>query len=474
MAYIGQEPGLGEAERFVFTATAVTDTVTADDDGVTIGYTVGQVSVYLNGVKQVVGTDVTCSNGSTCVFASDYAIGDVIEVIALSTFSPADTVPATGGTFTGAVTASAGVVGNLTGNASGTAATVTTAAQPAIESVGTLNTLTVDNVIVDGTTIGHTSDTDLLTLTSGNLAVAGIVTAPSLVLTPGTAPATTEGAIYYNTTTKVVYVYNGSSWKNLSIPATGGKITSYTLSGTTYIAHTFTSSDTFTPASSGTVEYLVVAGGAGGGSGSGSGGGGAGGFRTATGLAVTAQSYTITVGAGGTKDVNGGNSVFSSITSTGGGTGGRESGHTPGTAGGSGGGGIGYTTAGAGGAASPSGQGYAGGTGGSAYFGGGGGGAGQVGTAGVGATSGGGGGNGLSSSISGTPTFYSGGGGGHTQTGDRQAPGGSGGGGDGGNYYYSAAHPGTTGVANTGGGGGGTHPSGMAGGSGIVIIRYAI
>ena len=101
MAYIGQEPGLGEAERFVFTATAVTDTVTADDDNVTIGYTVGQVSVYLNGVKQVVGDDVVADNGSTLVFDDDYAIGDGIEVIALSTFSPADTVPATGGTYSG-------------------------------------------------------------------------------------------------------------------------------------------------------------------------------------------------------------------------------------------------------------------------------------------------------------------------------------------------------------------------------------
>ena len=110
MSYIGQEPGLGEAERFIFTATAVTDTVTADDNGVLINYVVGQISVYLNGVKQVVGTDVTCSNGSTIVFDSDYAIGDVIEAICLSTFSPADTVPASGGTFTGNVTHNGNVV----------------------------------------------------------------------------------------------------------------------------------------------------------------------------------------------------------------------------------------------------------------------------------------------------------------------------------------------------------------------------
>ena len=87
MAYIGQEPGLGQAQRSIFTAIAVTDTVTADDNGLPLNYTVGQVSVYLNGVKQVVGDDVVASNGSTLVFDSDYAIGDVIEVIALDTFS---------------------------------------------------------------------------------------------------------------------------------------------------------------------------------------------------------------------------------------------------------------------------------------------------------------------------------------------------------------------------------------------------
>ena len=72
------------------------------------------------------------------------------------------------------------LVANVTGNVSGTAATVTGAAQSSITSLGTLTTLTVDNVIINGTTIGHTSDTDLMTLADGVLTVAGEVDATSL------------------------------------------------------------------------------------------------------------------------------------------------------------------------------------------------------------------------------------------------------------------------------------------------------
>ena len=64
------------------------------------------------------------------------------------------------------------VTGNVTGNTSGTAATVTGAAQTNITSLGTLTALTVDNVAIDGATIGHTGDTDLLTFASGIVTVA--------------------------------------------------------------------------------------------------------------------------------------------------------------------------------------------------------------------------------------------------------------------------------------------------------------
>ena len=62
----------------------------------------------------------------------------------------------------------------------GTLDFVVDAAQPNVTSLGTLTSLTVDDVVVDGAVIGHTSDTDLITLSSGVVTVAGEVDATSL------------------------------------------------------------------------------------------------------------------------------------------------------------------------------------------------------------------------------------------------------------------------------------------------------
>jgi len=138
------------------------------------------------------------------------------------------------------------------------------------------------------------------------------------------------------------------------------------------------------------VDYLVVAGGGGAGAGNNfqigvnGGGGGAGGLRstvTATGGGGTLESaavlslgtsYTITIGAGGAggvaagnmHGVAGNNSVFSTITSTGGGRGGNpDDAQGPATSGGSGGGAGGHPFVGsATGGAGTANQGYAGGS----------------------------------------------------------------------------------------------------------------
>lgn len=252
----------------------------------------------------------------------------------------------------------------------------------------------------------------------------------------------------------------------------------------TYWYHIFRSSGTFTPTQALTADYLVVAGGAGGGWNYG-GGGGAGGMRctvTATGgggslesaLSLTAQAYTVTVGAGGASTTNGSNSVFSSITSTGGGAGkGNSVSPETGATGGSGGGGGASGTKGSGTAN----QGYAGGDGytdGATYgVGGGGGGAGAAATNGS-SSGGGNGGNGVATSISGSSVTYAGGGAGGGDSRQSKPAGTAGTGGGGAGTQSGNASAGT---ANTGGGGGGSGHSataGGAGGSGIVIVRYGV
>ena len=255
----------------------------------------------------------------------------------------------------------------------------------------------------------------------------------------------------------------------------------------TYWYHAFKSSGTFTPAKGLSCDVLVVAGGGGAGR-SQSGGGGAGGLvYSASNSFSTAQ--TVTVGGGGPagtangRGTNGSNSTVGSLTAAvGGGSGGAYDSPAGGN-GGSGGGAASSDNGGTvwSGGTATSGQGNAGGglSGyGSPYRGGGGGGAGTAGTAGY--TSSGNGGNGtntystwLNTTGTGVSGYIAGGGGGGMYGGTPAGTGGLGGGGNGGD---GTTRTGVAGVANTGSGGGGsdyTYDAG-AGGSGLVIIRYAV
>jgi len=324
--------------------------------------------------------------------------------------------------------------------------------------------------------------------------------------------------VYVDSTKGWINVQNAEDTKtgaNPFVVATGGTITT---SGD-YKIHTFTGPGTFCVSSSGTpsgynkLDYLVVAGGGGAGGNlyhiQGGGGGGAGGFResknpaiapawtasplvSCASLTASVGAIPVTVGGGGdggkavpnptyppwpgVAGTSGSNSIFSTITSAGGGRGSQTiGGPQPGTGsgaaepGGSGGGesggnsGTGYGTGNTPPTTPP--QGSNGGSGDTTNYtlGGGGGGATAVGGNAPPDCTGTPGGSGATTSISASPVPYSTGG-----NGAKPVPTGAAGnaavntgnGGPANNYYPSPS--------------GGSLPTynGFNGGSGIVIIRY--
>jgi hypothetical protein len=247
------------------------------------------------------------------------------------------------------------------------------------------------------------------------------------------------------------------------------------------------------------LEYLIVAGGGGGGSRHG-GGGGAGGLLTSVDvgtLPVAAGSYPVTVGDGGAGAsasgssiaVRGQDSSALGMVAAGGGAGSSASTFNVAQNGGSGGGARGNTDV-EGGEALPVGQGNAGGAGDGVtnrppMMGGGGGGASAAGQPGGSGIGDGGAGRDLSGRFgthAGAGGVFAGGGGGGNERANtsRFARGGVGGGGRGGLGENNKEPGGEPGIGGSGGGGGagghngGTNYAGKQGGSGVVILRYAM
>ena len=147
-------------------------TVTYEDGDNTLDFVIGTLNQDTTGTADNITVSANNSTDETVypIFVDGATGSQGAESDTGLTYNPSSGMLTTTGvtaTFTGNIT------GNVTGNTSGTAATVTGAAQSNITSLGTLTTLTVDNVIVNGTTIGHTSDTDLITLADGNVTIAG-------------------------------------------------------------------------------------------------------------------------------------------------------------------------------------------------------------------------------------------------------------------------------------------------------------
>jgi hypothetical protein len=178
------------ADDVTINGKVVTMTGSTDDTAV--------LTVATNGALTLETTDTAAAAANIQITADGTVDIDSAGVLTLDSGAAINIEPASGSAILldGTISIDAGVVtgatsitstafvgditGDVTGNTSGTAATVTTAAQTNITSLGTLTTLTVDNVAINGTTIGHTDDTDLMTVADGLLTVDGEVSMTTL------------------------------------------------------------------------------------------------------------------------------------------------------------------------------------------------------------------------------------------------------------------------------------------------------
>ena len=87
----------GTSERYIYNITGTPTTLSgasgtgySEASSKTLAYDAGFVDIYLNGIKQVLGTDVTASSGTSLVFASALTAADVVDIITYGTFELAN------------------------------------------------------------------------------------------------------------------------------------------------------------------------------------------------------------------------------------------------------------------------------------------------------------------------------------------------------------------------------------------------
>ena len=87
----------GTSNRFIYNITGTPTTLTgasgtgfAEASSKVLAYDAGFIDTFVNGVKQILGTDYTATSGNSIVFATALANGDVVDIVAYGTFELAN------------------------------------------------------------------------------------------------------------------------------------------------------------------------------------------------------------------------------------------------------------------------------------------------------------------------------------------------------------------------------------------------
>ena len=182
--YIGTQPVPQATQtRDAFTATS------GQTSFATSGYTPNFLDVFLNGVK-LSAADYTASNGSDVVLATGAATGDILEVVAYTTFDTANVTGAANFTVTGSFTSQ-----GIDDNANATAITIDSS-----ENVG----------------IGTSSPSEKLTIQSGNLNFMGGTNDAQYIKFGDTGDDDIGNILYYHGNNNMVFTANASEAMRIS------------------------------------------------------------------------------------------------------------------------------------------------------------------------------------------------------------------------------------------------------------------
>ena len=219
-------------KEYVYTPGSTTTTFTGSDaNGATLSYTVGYLSVYLNGVLLKPTTDYTASSGSSVVLVNAAASGDVIQIATFVQIVGTGDSTVTAVTYSGSGTITLGANPNHENNTqlyidgvyqnkdtysiSGTTLTfgTTPPAGALVEIVIGSRNVTVDDV--EGLTVNGTLDvTGATTLAAATLSGALVGTTGDL-----SGDLTVAGNISLDGSNKELRFYEGSNYVGFEAPA---------------------------------------------------------------------------------------------------------------------------------------------------------------------------------------------------------------------------------------------------------------
>jgi hypothetical protein len=246
--------------RQIFTANSTVNTTFT----ITDGYSVGAIDVYKNGVKLIIGTEVTATNGTTITLATSAISGTIIDVVGFQSISAYSVNINTASQYswtnthifsnTITVNASTLSVGNTTTNTSITLGTITLSNGVAI---ATVNSTIYSGTANNANALGGISLATIQSQITGNSATAfanavssgGFVSGTTLLFSQTAAPTGWTKVTTHDN--KALRVVNGTVGSGGSVAFTtafgsqavsgsvsvSGSVGSYTLSTSEIPSH---------------------------------------------------------------------------------------------------------------------------------------------------------------------------------------------------------------------------------------------